>query len=152
MQREMKLIKKNIKINFSVLKKELRTAVSKPSYTLIKIKRITFFLKQRKFFKKEKYLDLNNFNNKNAITKTKFSSGNLAINTTQWYILQEDMKNCQNCKRKEIENNNIRRKALNDINEVIALIFKQETRQKLQFFFAEVFLGSFLQTVIGESL
>ena len=78
----MKLIKKNIKINFSVLKKELRTAVSKPSYTLIKIKRITFFLKQRKFFKKEKYLDLNNFNNKNAITKTKFSSGNLAINTT----------------------------------------------------------------------
>ena len=54
------------------------------------------------------------------------------------------MKNCQNCKRKEIENNNIRRKALNDINEVIALIFKQETRQKLQFFFAEVSSGSFL--------
>ena len=78
----MKLIKKNIKINFSVPKKELRTVTSKPSYTLIKIKRITFSQKQRKSFKKEKYLNLNSFNNRNAITKTRFSSGNLAINTT----------------------------------------------------------------------
>ena len=75
----MKLIKKNIKINFSAPKKDLRTVASKPSYTLIKIKRITFFQKQRKSFKKEKYLNLNNFNNRNAITRTRFSSGNLAI-------------------------------------------------------------------------
>ena len=54
------------------------------------------------------------------------------------------MKNCQNCKRKEIENNN-RRKALNDINEVIALIFKTGNKtEKLQYFFAEVSSGSFL--------
>ena len=78
----MKLIKKNIKVNFSVPKNELRTVVSKLSYALIKIKRITFFQKQRKSFKKEKYLNLNSFNNRNAITKTRFSSGNLAINTT----------------------------------------------------------------------
>ena len=78
----MKLIKKNIKVNFSIPKNELRTVVSKLSYALIKIKRITFFQKQRKSFKKEKYLNLNSFNNRNAITKTRFSSGNLAINTT----------------------------------------------------------------------
>ena len=78
----MKLIKKNIKVNFSVPKNELRTVVSKLSYALIKIKRITFFQKQRKSFKKEKYLNLNSFNNRNATTKTRFSSGNLAINTT----------------------------------------------------------------------
>ena len=103
-QREMKLIKNNIKINFSVPQKELRTAVSKPSYTLIKIKRITFLQKKRKSFKKEKYLNLNSFKNRNAITKARFSSDNLAINTTQRYSLQEDLKNCQNCKKKEIEN------------------------------------------------
>ena len=61
---------------------------------------------------------MNNFNNRNAITKTRFSSGNLAINTTKWYNLQEDMKICENYKRKEIGNNNIRRKALSDINEI----------------------------------
>ena len=65
----IKLIKKNIKINISFPKNELRTAVSKPSYTIIKIKRMTFF-SQRMSFKKEKYLNLNNFNNKNAIAKT----------------------------------------------------------------------------------
>ena len=149
----MKLIKKNIKINFSVLKKELRTAVSKPSYTLIKTKRITFFQTKRKSFKKEKYLNLNNFKNRNAITKTRFSSGNLAINTTQWYNLQEDLKNCQNRKRKEIENNNIRRKALNHINEVDHINVQTGNKiEKLQFFFGKVSSGSFLQTVIGQSL
>ena len=73
----------------------------------MKKKKITFFHKHGKSFKKEKYLNLNNFNNRNAITKTRFSSGNLAINTIKWYNLQEDMKNCENCIRKEIENNNI---------------------------------------------
>ena len=85
----MKLIKNNININISSPKKELRTAVSKLSYTLIRIKVISFFHKQRKSFKKEKHLNLNNFNNRNATTKTRFSSGNLVINTSKWYNLQE---------------------------------------------------------------
>ena len=38
------------------------------------------------------------------------------------------MKTCENCKRKEMENNNIRRKALNDINEVVHINLKQETK------------------------
>ena len=102
----------NIKINISCPKIELRTAVSKPSYTLMKIKRITFFYKQWKSYKKEKCLNQNNFNNKNAVTETRFSSARFssARNTTKWYNPQEaeqDMKNCDNCKRKEIENNNI---------------------------------------------
>ena len=61
-------------------------------------------------YKKEKCLNQNNFNNRNAMTKRRFSSDNLAINTTKWHNLQEaedDMKNCENCKRKEIENNKI---------------------------------------------
>ena len=100
----------NIKINISFPKIELKTAVFKPSYTLMKIKRTTFCYKQRKSYKKEKYLNQNNFSNRNAITKTRFSFGNLPINTTKWYNLQEaeeDMKSCENCKRKVIENNNI---------------------------------------------
>ena len=39
----MKLIKNNIKINIGFPKKELTIAVSKLSYTLIKVKIITFF-------------------------------------------------------------------------------------------------------------
>ena len=59
--------------------------------------------------------------------------------------LQENMKNCQNCKRKEIENNNIRRKALNDINQVDRINFQTGNKiEKLQFFFVEVSSGSFL--------
>ena len=46
----MKLVKKNIKTNFSVPKKELRIAVSKPSYTPIKTKKITFFSDKKKVF------------------------------------------------------------------------------------------------------
>ena len=47
----------NIKINISFPKIELKTAVFKPSYTLMKIKRTTFCYKQRKSYKKEKYLN-----------------------------------------------------------------------------------------------
>ena len=47
-----------------------KNAVTKRSYTLMKIKRITFFYKQRKSCKKEKYLNQNTFNNTNAIKKT----------------------------------------------------------------------------------
>ena len=70
----MKKIKKHIKINISLPKKELRTVVSKPSYTLIKVNRITSFHTQRKSFKKDRYLILNNYNNRNAVTKTTFPS------------------------------------------------------------------------------
>ena len=58
---------------------------------------------------------------------------------------EEDMKNCENCKRKETENNNIRRKALNDINEVDHISFQTgNTIVKLKFFFSEVSSASFL--------
>ena len=50
----MKLIKKNLKINLSFPKKQLKTAASKPSYTLKKVKKITFFHKYRKSFKRGK--------------------------------------------------------------------------------------------------
>ena len=54
------------------------------------------------------------------------SSHNLAINTTNWHNLQEGMKICKNCERKEIQNkidlifscdkyDNIQKKAFNDI-------------------------------------
>ena len=53
---EMQLIKKKIKINLSFPKKELRTAVSKSSYTLIKIKRITFFTNKESLLKRKDIL------------------------------------------------------------------------------------------------
>ena len=43
----------NIKINISFTKIELKAAVSKPSYTLMKIKRTTFFYTQRESYKKK---------------------------------------------------------------------------------------------------
>ena len=95
--------------------------------------------KQRKSFKKKRYANLNNFNNRSAITKTRSSSGNLAINTTKWYEALEDMKICENCKRKEIQNNNIRRKALSVINEVDHINFQTRNNiEKLKFFFSKV--------------
>ena len=133
----MKLTKKNIKINIRFPKKELRTAVSKPSYKLIKIKRITFFTNKGSLFKKGKISTVKDIYTSiilTAGTKTRFSSGNLAINTTKWHNLKEDMKICENCKRKEIENNNIRRKALNDINEVDHINFQTEIFLGLRLF------------------
>ena len=53
-----------------------------PSYTLKKIKKITSFTNTGSLLKKKKHLNLKNFSNRNAITKTRFS-GNLAINTTK---------------------------------------------------------------------
>ena len=48
------------------------------------------------------------------------------------------MKICKSYKRKEIENNNIRRKALNDINEVDHINFQTKNKiEKLKHFFAE---------------
>ena len=83
------------------------------------------FTQTKELFKKERYLNLHNLNNRNAITKVRLSSHNFAINTTKWYNLQEDMKICKNCEKKEIENeihiifscnkyDNIRKKAFND--------------------------------------
>ena len=58
---------------------------------------------------------------------------------------EEDMKNCKNCNRKKIENNNNRRKALNDINELDHINFQTGNKiEKLKFFFSEVSSGSFL--------
>ena len=48
-----KLIKKNIKININFPPKKRRTAVSKLSYTLIKIKRITFFTNKGSLLKRK---------------------------------------------------------------------------------------------------
>ena len=123
--------------------------MSKPSFTFMKMKRITFFLKLKNSLKRKVSINLNNFNNRNAITKIRLSSHNFAINTTKWYNLQEGMKICKNCEKKEIENeihiifscnkyDNIRKKAFNNINEVdnIKLQIGNKT-EKLKIFFAE---------------
>ena len=90
------------------------------------MKRTTFSTKKKELFKKGSHLNLLKFNNRNAITKIRLSSHNLAINATKWYNLQEDMNICKICEKKEKENkihlifscdeyDNFRRKAFNDI-------------------------------------
>ena len=59
-----------------------------------------FFSQTKELFEKERYLNLHNFTNRNAITKIRLLSHNFAINTTKWYNLQEDMKICKNCEKK----------------------------------------------------
>ena len=61
------MIKKNIKINVSFPQKELRTAVSKSSYTFIKFKRTFFTSKGSQSSNKERYPNLSNFSNRNAV-------------------------------------------------------------------------------------
>ena len=98
----------------------------------------------------ERHLHLITFNNRNALTKTRFLSHNLAINTTKWYNLQEYQKIYEDCERKEKENEihiicNIRRRALNDINEVGNINFQTGNKiKKTKTFFAEVSLLKFL--------
>ena len=84
---------------------------------------------------------MNKFNNR-------LSSNNLAINTTKWYNLQEDMKIWGNCKRNEMQNaihaifscdnyGNFPWKALNDVNEVDNIHFQtRKNLEKLKPFFA----------------
>ena len=107
----------------------IRTVASKPSYALLKNDKNKLFLQTKKIFKKERYLNLNIFNNRIAITKITLSSHNLAINTSKRYKLHEDMKIYKNCKRKEIENeiymifscdkyDKIWKKTFKDLNEV----------------------------------
>ena len=115
----------------------------------MKMKRITFFLKLKNSLKREVSINLNNFNNRNAITKIRLSSHNFTINTTKWYNLQEGMKICKNCEKKEIENeihiifscnkyDNIRKKAFNNINEVDNIKLQIGNKiEKLKLFFAE---------------
>ena len=43
----------------------------------------TYKSEKNNFFHKQRYLFLNNFNNRNATTKTRFSSSNAAINSTK---------------------------------------------------------------------
>ena len=123
--------------------------MSKPSFTFMKMKRITFFLKLKNSLKRKVSINLNNFNNRNAITKIRFSSHNLALNTTKWYNLQEGMKICKNYEKKEIENeihiifscnkyDNIRKKAFNNTNEVDNIKLQIGNKiEKLKLFFAE---------------
>ena len=47
---------------------------------------------------------MNNFNNMITVTKIRLSSHKFVISTIKWYNLQEDMKICKNCERKEIGN------------------------------------------------
>ena len=94
-----------------------------------KNEKITFFSQTKELFKKERYLNLHNFNNTNAITKIRLLSRNFPINTTKWYNLQENMKFSKNCEKKQMQNginiifscnkyDNNRMKAFNNINEV----------------------------------
>ena len=115
----------------------------------MKMKRITFFLKLKNSLKRKVSINLNNFNNRNAITKIRFSSHNFALNTTKWYNLQEGMKICKNYEKKEIENeihiifscnkyDNIRKKAFNNTNEVDNIKLQIGNKiEKLKLFFAE---------------
>ena len=49
----VKYIRRNIKTTISFSKNELRTVASKPSFTLIKMKRTTFFHKQKNSLKRK---------------------------------------------------------------------------------------------------
>ena len=119
-------------------------------------------MQTKELFKKERYLSLHKFNNRNAITTIRLSSNNLAINTTKWYNFQEDMKISKNCEKKETQDeiqiifsckmyDKIQRKAFNDINEVYNIKLQIENKvEKLKLFFAKGFLKAL--NIFGQFL
>ena len=50
------------------------------------------FSKTKKVFKKQRYLNLNSVNNRNAITKRRFPSHNFVINNTKWLMSRKVFK------------------------------------------------------------
>ena len=124
-----KIDKKEYKNKLKFFQKRAKDCSIQTLLYTYKNEKNNLFSQTKELFEKERHLNLHNFNNRNAITKIRLSSYNFAINTTTWYNLQEEMKICRNCEKKEIEDeihitfscnkyDNIRRKAFNDINEV----------------------------------
>ena len=119
-------------------------------YTYNKTEKNNFFSQTKELLKKERHLNLHNFNNRNVITKIRLSSHNFAINATKWYNLQGDMKICKNFQKKEIKDkihiivsshkyDNVGRKAFNDINAVDNINLQIGNKvEKLKLFFAKV--------------
>ena len=60
-----------------------------------------FFSQTKEVFKRERYLNMNSFNNRNAISKIRLSSHNFAINTAKWHNFQVNTKIFKSCERKE---------------------------------------------------
>ena len=116
-------------------------------------------MQAKELFKKERYLNLHKFNNRNAI---RLSSHNFALNTTKWYNFQKDMKISNNCEKKETQDkiqiifsckmyDKIQRKPFNDINEVYNIKLQIENKvEKLKLFFAKGFLKAL--NIFGQFL
>ena len=95
----MKKIRKNTKTGISFSKKRAKGCCIQILLNTYKHERSNFFSQTKELFKMERYLNLNNFGNRNTITKISLSPHNLAINNTKSYNLQEDTKICQNCEK-----------------------------------------------------
>ena len=96
--------KKEFKKSISFSKKKAKDCCIQTLLHTYKNEKNNFFSQTKELFKKERYLNFHDFNNRNAITKIRFSSHNFAINTSKGYNLQEDMEIRKNCEKKDIEN------------------------------------------------
>ena len=65
---------------------------------------MNIFTQTKDQYKKVTDLIFENFDNRVAITKSKLSSHNLAINAAKWYKLPDDQKICRYCPRNDTEN------------------------------------------------
>ena len=107
------------------------------------------FWQTKKVFKKQRYLNLNSVNNRNAITKRRFPS-NFVINNTKWLMSRKVFKIAkikrENKRKWKLYDNfscdkydNIHRKALNDVNEVDNTNFKARNNRKTKTFLNQRF-------------
>ena len=94
--------KKEYKTSISFSKKRAKDGCIQTLLYTYENEKNNFSSQTKELFKKERYLNLHNFNKK-AITKLRFSSHTFEINTTKWYNLQEDMKICKNSEKKKRE-------------------------------------------------
>ena len=118
--------KKDYKKKHKFFEKRAKDIYIQENFHTYLAQRNDLFNQYSKEYKIEKYLKLKSYKHRNAITKLKLSSNNLANNTNKWYKPLANKSICRFCTMGSIENaehvtfechkySNIRTKAFNDI-------------------------------------
>ena len=65
--------------------------------------KLTFLKSLKEVYKSEKYLKINNFGNRRAITKLRTSNHTLAIEAGRWTNIERENRLCKQCTENKIE-------------------------------------------------
>ena len=86
--------KKNYKNKYNFFQKRAKDCFIQENFFTCASEKMNIFTQTKDQYNKETYLNLKNYGNRDAITKLRLSSHNLAINTARWYNLPDHQKIC----------------------------------------------------------